>query len=59
MIVRLGFLVAASIAAYAVKQVSVKSPRPPDSSNKNEGILGLFFNSCCMFLAVNFLILCM
>ncbi|KAH6771370.1 Hydroxyproline-rich glycoprotein family protein [Perilla frutescens var. hirtella] len=36
MIVRLGFLVAASIAAYAVKQVSVKGSRPPDNSKKRE-----------------------
>ncbi|XP_010262661.1 PREDICTED: protein CHUP1, chloroplastic-like isoform X2 [Nelumbo nucifera] len=28
MVVRLGFLVAASIAAYAVKQINVKSPKP-------------------------------
>nr|XP_043625474.1 protein CHUP1, chloroplastic [Erigeron canadensis] len=34
MIVRLGFLVAASIAAYAVKQVSVK--RPPSSAPVNK-----------------------
>ncbi|KAG6429846.1 hypothetical protein SASPL_107900 [Salvia splendens] len=34
MIVRLGFVVAASIAAYAVKQVSVKNSRPPDNSKK-------------------------
>ncbi|PKI55946.1 hypothetical protein CRG98_023678, partial [Punica granatum] len=31
MIVRLGFLVAASIAAYAVKQLNVKSSRPRDN----------------------------
>lgn len=31
MIVRLGFIVAASIAAYAVKQVNVK--RPPSTGN--------------------------
>lgn len=30
MIVRLGFLVAASIAAYTVRQVNVKNSRPPD-----------------------------
>lgn len=35
MIVRLGFVVAASIAAYAVKQVSVKGSRPPDNSKKH------------------------
>ncbi|KAL1551220.1 Protein chup1, chloroplastic [Salvia divinorum] len=34
MIVRVGFVVAASIAAYAVKQVSVKNSRPPDNSKK-------------------------
>ncbi|KAI3467148.1 hypothetical protein Pfo_023811 [Paulownia fortunei] len=34
MIVRLGFLVAASIAAYAVKQINVKSSRPADSLSK-------------------------
>lgn len=39
MIVRLGFVVAASIAAYAVKQVSVKNSRPPDNSKKREGIV--------------------
>lgn len=38
MIVRLGFLVAASIAAYAVKQVNVKGSRPPDNLKKHEGI---------------------
>lgn len=36
MIVRLGFLVAASIAAYAVKQVNVKGSRPPDNLKKHE-----------------------
>ncbi|XP_047950174.1 protein CHUP1, chloroplastic-like isoform X2 [Salvia hispanica] len=36
MIVRLGFVVAASIAAYAVKQVSVKNSRPPDNSKKRQ-----------------------
>ncbi|KAL1564916.1 Protein chup1, chloroplastic [Salvia divinorum] len=36
MIVRLGFVVAASIAAYAVKQVSIKNPRPPGNSKKLE-----------------------
>ncbi|KAJ9554169.1 hypothetical protein OSB04_018214 [Centaurea solstitialis] len=35
MIVRLGFLVAASIAAYAVKQVTVKGP-PPSSRPKTK-----------------------
>ena len=39
MIVRLGFVVAASIAAYAVKQVSVKNSRPPDNSKKRQGML--------------------
>ncbi|KAK6134017.1 hypothetical protein DH2020_032235 [Rehmannia glutinosa] len=34
MIVRLGFLVAASIAAYAVKQINVKSPKPEDNLSK-------------------------
>ncbi|KAG8366558.1 hypothetical protein BUALT_Bualt17G0092300 [Buddleja alternifolia] len=34
MIVRLGFLVAASIAAYAVKQINVKSPTPADALTK-------------------------
>ncbi|KAL7091078.1 hypothetical protein ACP275_12G082900 [Erythranthe tilingii] len=33
MIARLGFLVAASIAAYAVKQINVKSPNPADSDS--------------------------
>ncbi|XP_042053512.1 protein CHUP1, chloroplastic-like isoform X2 [Salvia splendens] len=36
MIVRFGFIVAASIAAYAVKQVSVKNSRPPDNSKKRQ-----------------------
>ncbi|PIN00444.1 hypothetical protein CDL12_27056 [Handroanthus impetiginosus] len=31
---RLGFLVAASIAAFAVKQITVKSSKPADSRNK-------------------------
>lgn len=35
MIVRLGFIVAASIAAYAVKQITVKGSRPEDSVLKN------------------------
>lgn len=34
MIVRLGFLVAASIAAYAVKQLNVRGSKPPASSRK-------------------------
>lgn len=34
MIVRLGFLVAASIAAYAVKQLNVRGSKPPSSSRK-------------------------
>ncbi|KAL0463646.1 UNVERIFIED_CONTAM: protein CHUP1, chloroplastic [Sesamum latifolium] len=33
---RLGFLVAASIAAYAVKQINVKSPRPDESLKNDE-----------------------
>ncbi|XP_057765680.1 protein CHUP1, chloroplastic isoform X2 [Salvia miltiorrhiza] len=36
MIVRLGFVVAASIAAYAVKQVSVKNSKPPENSKKRQ-----------------------
>ncbi|GER31921.1 hydroxyproline-rich glycoprotein family protein [Striga asiatica] len=36
MIVRLGFVVAASIAAYAVKQISVKNSNPADNSLKDE-----------------------
>ncbi|XP_011077339.1 protein CHUP1, chloroplastic [Sesamum indicum] len=36
MIVRLGFLVAASIAAYAVKQINVRSPRPDESLKNDE-----------------------
>lgn len=34
MIVRLGFLVAASIAAYTVRQINVKTPKPPNSVAK-------------------------
>ncbi|KAL8554708.1 hypothetical protein ACS0TY_002770 [Phlomoides rotata] len=34
MIVRVGFLVAASIAAYAVKQINVKSPKREDDLKK-------------------------
>ncbi|KAL3751411.1 hypothetical protein ACJRO7_012264 [Eucalyptus globulus] len=34
MIVRLGFLVAASIAAYAVKQLNVRGSKPPSSTRK-------------------------
>lgn len=38
MIVRVGFLVAASIAAYAVKQINVKPSKPSsDSLPKNSG----------------------
>lgn len=37
MIVRLGFLVAASIAAYAVKQVNVKRPPSSDPRTKSAG----------------------
>ncbi|KAI7744067.1 hypothetical protein M8C21_006692 [Ambrosia artemisiifolia] len=37
MIVRVGFLVAASIAAYAVKQVNVKRPPPPTPIIKSAG----------------------
>ncbi|XP_042502565.1 protein CHUP1, chloroplastic isoform X2 [Macadamia integrifolia] len=37
MIVRLGFLVAASIATYAVKQININSSRPPTSVVKSSG----------------------
>ncbi|XP_043716469.1 protein CHUP1, chloroplastic-like isoform X2 [Telopea speciosissima] len=37
MIVRLGFLVAASIAAYAVQQINIKSSRPGTSVIKSSG----------------------
>lgn len=38
MIVRVGFLVAASIAAYAVKQINVKPSKPSsDPLAKNSG----------------------
>nr|DAD31671.1 TPA_asm: hypothetical protein HUJ06_010522 [Nelumbo nucifera] len=37
MIVRFGFLVAASIAAYAVRQINVKSSKPPTASVKASG----------------------
>ncbi|GAA0145064.1 non-motor actin binding protein [Lithospermum erythrorhizon] len=36
MIVRLGFLVAASIAAYAVKQVNVKGSKPSEKSSEKD-----------------------
>lgn len=39
MIVRVGFLVAASIAAYAAKQISVKSPKRQDTLKKPSGTL--------------------
>jgi hypothetical protein len=37
MIVRLGFLVAASIAAFAAKQLHVKTAKSTDSSAKRSG----------------------
>lgn len=37
MIVRLGFVVAASIAAFAVKQIHVKTLRPPGTENGEAG----------------------
>lgn len=39
MIVRVGFLVAASIAAYAVKQINVKSSNREDNLKKPSGTL--------------------
>ncbi|KAL8472596.1 hypothetical protein ACS0TY_029704 [Phlomoides rotata] len=43
MIVRVGFLVAASIAAYAVRQINVKSPKREDDLKKPSGLLGFGF----------------
>lgn len=37
MIVRLGLLVGASIAAYTVRQINVKGPKPSKSSVKHTG----------------------
>lgn len=36
MIARLGFVVAASVAAYAVKQISIKGPQPPRTVEKDD-----------------------
>lgn len=49
MILRLGFLVAASIAAYAVKQLNVRGSKPPSSSLKVKLLGNVIILKMCWF----------
>ncbi|KAL5726074.1 hypothetical protein ACHQM5_009145 [Ranunculus cassubicifolius] len=46
MLIRLGFLVAASIAAFTVKQITIKYSKPPSSSAKTSDIVDENFKYC-------------
>lgn len=57
MIVRLGLLVGASIAAYTVRQINVRGPKPSNSSLKHTGICGwisITFYSLAVFWSICF-----
>ena len=59
MIVRLGFLVAASVAAYAVRQINVQAGKPSSSLTKGSGNLfsGLVVFHSTLFYSVTIIIL--
>jgi hypothetical protein len=57
MIVRLGLLVAASVAAFAVKQLNIKTSRPSTSAVKPSGTPFYEFR-VFVFLYIDYICLC-